>query len=284
MSDASFQQRAQHLAAANSFLFVGGDSEHRLRKALESPAHVVIADLEDAVHPHRKQVARETLARVLGRQSRRRGLVAVRINQVGTPESGPDQDLIAELAVDGLVLPKASPTMMPLRLSHPLIPIVETAYGLRLAYEVARLAEVVRLMLGTVDLGVELGLGALPQSDELLHARSRLVLDSAAAGVAAPIDGVRLDVRDQTRLRTEAARSKALGFSAKACVHPAQIPTVNQVFAPTSREIAWARKVDDGFRAAHEQGRGVVLVGGEMVDAPIARRARAILAEATRGD
>ena len=162
MSDASFQQRAQHLAAANSFLFVGGDSEHRLRKALESRAHVVIADLEDAVHPHRKQVARETLARVLGRQSRRRGLVAVRINQAGTPESGPDQDLIAELAVDGLVLPKASPTMMPLRLSHPLIPIVRDGLGLRLAYEVARLAEVVRLMLGTVDLGVELGLSHYP--------------------------------------------------------------------------------------------------------------------------
>jgi citrate lyase subunit beta/citryl-CoA lyase len=280
----AFRECAKGLASASSFLFVPADDERRLRKAMASHAHVVIADLEDAVHPERKGEARETLARVLAEDNVRDRLVTVRVNSSATAEGAEDERLVATLPIDGVVIPKASPGMPPIETPIPLIPIVETAHGLRLAYEIARITEVVRLMLGTIDLGAQLGLSPLPHSIELLHARSRLVLDSAAAGIARPIDGVELDVRDERQLRRRAIRSRALGFGAKACVHPAQLGPVNRAFAPTPDEVAWARQVHDGYRAARSDGRGAVLVAGEMIDAPVARRAQAILAEARDGE
>jgi citrate lyase beta subunit len=274
--------RADLVAAARTFLFVGGGDRERLAKALASSAAAVIADLEDAVAPERKADARATLTAALAAAGPRPGgAQLVRVNVPDGPFGADDLDALAGLPLDGLVVPKATPARVAAaaRLDLPLVPLVETAAGLREAYEIARMDGVVRLMLGTIDLALELVLAPLPDDAQLLHARSRIVLDSAAAGVARPIDGVVPDVRDEDALRAETLRARGFGFGAKACIHPRQLAVVAQALAPTAAEIVWARRVAEAYRDALADGRGSALVDGEMVDAPVARRARLILQE-----
>jgi citrate lyase beta subunit len=109
------------------------------------------------------------------------------------------------------------------------------------------------------------------------------VLASAVAALARPIDGVVADVADEHGLRVEASRARALGFGAKACIHPRQLEIVAAAFRPDETEIAWARRIDAGYRLALAESRGAALVDGEMVDAPVAARARLILEEAGVG-
>src|SRR5205085_12696415 len=129
----------------------------------------------------------------------------------------------------------------------PVIAIVETAQGLRQAYETAADPRVTALALGAVDLGVELGLEPRPDALEILYARSKVVADSAAAGVRAPFDVVRLDYRDAEGLEAECRLARSLGLRGKVCIHPAQVAVVNRVFAPTADEVAWARRIVDAF-------------------------------------
>jgi citrate lyase subunit beta/citryl-CoA lyase len=128
-------------------------------------------------------------------------------------------------------------------------------------------------MLGNVDLAAELGATPGPDGRELLFARSTLVVDSAAAGLGGPIDGPCTAIGDDDALRTETVAAKALGFAAKACIHPGQLGIVHEVFTPTHGELAWARRVV----AAAQGSRGAVAVDGQMVDAPVVARARRLL-------
>jgi citrate lyase subunit beta/citryl-CoA lyase len=161
------------------------------------------------------------------------------------------------------------------------IAIVETAQGLRLAYETACTERVSVLVVGAVDLGAELGLEPRADGLEILHARSRVVVDSAAAGIRPPFDIVHLEIEDDAGLEGQAAFARSLGFRGKVCIHPRQVPIVNSVFLPSEREISWARRVVDEFEAS---GEGVLAVNGEMIDLPVVERARRILKEGSEDE
>jgi citrate lyase subunit beta/citryl-CoA lyase len=162
------------------------------------------------------------------------------------------------------------------------IAIIETAAGVRAAYETAVAPRVAALLLGAVDLGAELGLEPRADGLEVLYARSQLVVDSAAAGIRPPFDIVHLDVRDDAGLEAECRLARSLGFRGKGCIHPAQIDIVNRVFAPSDAELEWARDVVEAFEREEADGRGVFALDGEMVDLPVVERARRILAEGER--
>jgi citrate lyase subunit beta/citryl-CoA lyase len=185
------------------------------------------------------------------------------------------------MSLDAIVLPKATPDAVA-ALGHagpPVIAIVETAQGLRLAYETASSPRVAALVLGAVDLGAELGLEPRADGLEILHARSRVVVDSAAAGIRPPFDIVHLEIEDDAGLEQQAAFARSLGFRGKVCIHPRQVPIVNRVFLPIEREVAWARRVVEAFE---ESGGGVLAVNGEMIDLPVVERARRVLDEVER--
>jgi citrate lyase subunit beta / citryl-CoA lyase len=270
-----------------SYLFVAGDDVHRLELARKTNAGAVIADLEDAIHPDRKETARAVLGTCLrDARSRDRGLQLVRINPISTSAGRADLGAIAagRIPADGIVVPKArSAELHDLPASLHVVALIETAAGLRESFEIARAPAVRGLMIGAVDLALELKLTQDPDVDPLRFARDRLVLDSAAAGIAAPVDGVFVDVRDDEGLRAETQRARALGFRAKACVHPRQVEVVEAAFAPSADDVAWAERTDAAYRKALAAGRGVTAIDGLMVDAPVARRAQEILAEATGG-
>jgi citrate lyase beta subunit len=283
MSDIRCRATAADLTQLRSLLFAPGNDERKLKKALASEAHAVVCDLEDAVPPDEKDAARDITRRALvtTRKPPDQVLRMVRVNAVGTAYWEEDLRAVEDLDLDGIVLPKATPDTVEALGDDgpPLIAIVETAAGLRLAYETACRRRVAALALGAVDLGVELALEPREDGLEILYARSGLVVDSAAAGIRAPFDVVRLDWHDEARLEAECRLARSLGFGGKLCIHPSQLPVVNRVFGPATEDVAWARRVLEVYDEGLSTGRGVVALDGQMIDLPIVERARRILAE-----
>jgi citrate lyase beta subunit len=283
MSDIRFPATAADLTQLRSLLFAPGNDERKLEKALASEAHAVVCDLEDAVPPDEKDAARELVHRTLAttRKGADRAMRMVRINAVGTAYWEDDLRAVEELDLDAVVLPKATPESVEALGDDgpPLISIVETAAGLRLAYETARSRRVAALALGAVDLGVELALEPREDGLEILYARSALVVDSAAARIRAPFDVVRLDWHDEARLEAECRLARSLGFGGKLCIHPSQLPVVNRIFGPGAEDVAWARRVLEAYDEGLSTGRGAVALDGQMIDLPVVERARRVLAE-----
>jgi citrate lyase beta subunit len=264
-----------------SILFVPGDDERKLSRALGSDAGAVVVDLEDAVASERKAAARELVSRIL-RERRAVGATLIRVNGFGTPQFADDLAMVAELGLDGIVVPKADPESMAALppTVGPAVGIVETALGLLRVDETASSSRVVRLLLGTVDLSAELRLQARPDGLELLHARSRVVEVSAAFGLEPPIDGVHVDIRDLAGLEAATRLARSLGFGGKACIHPEQVATVNGVFSPDAASLAEARGIIEAYGEAVSGGRGAVEYNGKMIDAAVVQRARAIVRDA----
>ena len=111
--------------------------------------------------------------------------------------------------------------------------------------------------------------------EAMLMARSSLVLASRAAGLPGPVDGVTTDLDDPAVSGAAAARARGLGFAGKLCIHPMQVAAVNAAFGPNAEDLAWAHRI---IKAS--TGGGAVRVDGHMVDAPVIRKARAIVARA----
>ncbi|GAB3561645.1 CoA ester lyase [Amycolatopsis endophytica] len=284
-----------------TLLFVPGDRPDRIPKAAAAGADAIAIDLEDAVAASRKDTARSTAATAIGSLPPGGPLVTVRINGAGTGLAEADIDALEPvLSRIGLVIvpmcsgPDDVRTVATLldraeRHAHReqgitgIVPLVETAAGIFAVRELALADRVRTLAFGPADLSRELGVTPTAGGRELFVARSQLVLAAAAAGLARPIDGPHLDLSDDDGLAASAAHARSLGFGGKQVLHPSQVAAVAAAFAPTEQELFWARRVDEAFRAAEAGGvSSIQLDDGEFVDYPIARRARALLAEAGR--
>ena len=154
-----------------------------------------------------------------------------------------------------------------------LLPLVETARGCHGARRLAATAGVDRLVFGSIDLQLDLGIDG--DGDELLAFRSALVLASRLGGCAAPVDGVSTAIDDAAVVLGDAGRARREGFSGKLCIHPKQVAAVNAAFSPAASELDWARRV---IAAARASGGAAVALDGKMVDLPVIRRAEALLA------
>jgi citrate lyase beta subunit len=271
------------LSLVRSVLFAPAGEARKLRNALASAADAVVADLEDATIPSEKASARTTVEAAWA-DAEPRAARGLRVNAPGSEWFDGDLELSRRLPLDFLMLPKASPEAVEALGPDgpPVLAIVETADGLRRAHETAATPRVFAIALGSHDLGVELL--TTPRADglELLYARSKLVMDSAAAGRRPPFDTVFLDVRDPAGLEDEARLARTIGYRGKLCIHPGQLDVVNGVFSPSDAELDWATRVLDAHAAGVREGRGVVALDGRMIDTPLVRRAQRLLAEAQR--
>jgi citrate lyase subunit beta / citryl-CoA lyase len=265
---------------ARTFLFVPGDRPDLFGKAASSGADVIILDLEDAVAADRKREARENIRAWLGEGNQ----ASIRINGDGTPWQTEDVAMIAGLPgpVAAVMVPKAESGERLAALSRGLpagtgiIPLIETAAGILQAATVCAAPNVVRPAFGSIDLAAQLGLD--PRSHAAFqHARSSLVLAAAAAGSAAPIDGVTVGITDEANLRADLAHAMALGFTGKLCIHPRQVAPANECLTPSDADLEWARQV-----VAVGQSGSASVCDGQMIDRPVVLRAEAILAHASR--
>ncbi|MDP9423981.1 MAG: CoA ester lyase [Pseudomonadota bacterium] len=275
-------------APPRSWLFVPADSNKKMMKALESGADAIIFDLEDSVAAAQKPVARELLGLL---PDRREGEPErwVRINPLGTDDHRDDLDLLEDLDLDGVVLPKAESGDDVADLAAALAPrslpihaiVTETAaslFGL-LSYRDC-CSSLAAMSWGAEDLSAALGAsskysarGDLAFTYQL--ARS-LCLAGAVAAEVQPVDGVFADFRDEAGLVEEARAAAAEGFTGKLAIHPAQIGPINAAFTPSPEEIDHARAIVEAFEA--EPDAGVLSVAGKMVDRPHLIQARRVLA------
>jgi citrate lyase subunit beta / citryl-CoA lyase len=263
-----------------SYLFVPGNRPDRFAKACAAGADAVIVDLEDAVPPAEKIAARASIQAWLSPAHP----VLIRVNGVESEWFHDDVTLCGEPGVAGIVLPKAE-RADDIRFlagkahsaTTSILPLIETGKGFWNASELARTGLVQRLVFGSIDLQLDLGMSV--DEEELLYFRSQLVLISHITDLQPPIDGVTTAIDSTAQVRSDTLRAKRLGFGAKLCIHPSQIHLVNECFRPTPEDEAWARRVTEAAAVANGS---VVAVDGKMVDRPILARAEAILADLDR--
>jgi citrate lyase subunit beta/citryl-CoA lyase len=275
-----------------SFLFSPASNARRVDKALSGEADAVIIDLEDAVAVAEKPAARAALPALLEAPRSKQALV--RINALGTEFALPDLLAAVPARPDGIVLPKAESAADILTIdwaigqierqaglrpgSMGLVPIVETAKGVAAAGAIAAASpRTTRIALGSVDLALDMECDLDDEAGMLAHARFAVSVASRAAGLEGPIDAAFIDVADSERLKLSAGNGRRLGFTAKFCIHPSQVPVVNATFSPTVEDIARAERIVAGFEAAEREGRAALMVDGLMVDYPVVVRARRLL-------
>jgi citrate lyase subunit beta/citryl-CoA lyase len=261
---------------ARSWLYAPGHNQRLLKKVFSAGADEVLLDLEDAVPAEAKEQARDNVRQVLQSTP-----AWVRINRPRTMESAADIIAVGQLA-KGLRLPKVeSPAEVAWVAQQvptlPLVCTIESAMGLMAAFEIARQPTVRALCIGNADLALDLN---IDPDDDNIYARSALVVASRAARKLPPIDGAYAHVADDAGLHLSCQRAKRLGYFGKSAIHPRQVPVINRAFTPTATEVEWAVRV----MAAWERGRGAATTtdDGELVDSPVAKRARLLLETASR--
>ncbi|MES2537458.1 MAG: CoA ester lyase [Pseudomonadota bacterium] len=264
---------------SRSYLFVPGNRPERFDKACAAGADTVIVDLEDAVPPDEKTSAREAVARWLSPAR----AVLIRINSADSEWFRADVELCRMPGVAGIVLPKAEQVddlgfiAARTAASSMIFPLIESAQGFWNALALARAERVQRLLFGSIDFQVDLGING--ENDELLYFRSQLVLVSRLAGIGAPVDGVTTAIDDVAQLRADTLRGKDIGFGGKLCIHPRQVDPVNQCFSPSPAQIEWAQRI---LAAAALANGAAVAVDGKMVDRPVILKAETIIGMAER--
>lgn len=285
-------------AALRSLLFVPGDREDMILKALASAADAVIIDLEDSVPPARKAAARDVTRGVLQGADRRGKALLVRLNAFDTGLTAGDAAAVVLGRPDGVMLPKAQGAASVLHLSH-ILEGLEAREGLdpgniritAVATETAAatlalsapqgsgLDRLSGMLWGGEDLSAALGASANRDAAgdytfAFQFARSQCLFAANALGVAA-IDAVFADFRDMVGLERESRAALRDGFVAKTAIHPAQCDIINRVLTPAQADLDWASQV-----VSLLADRGVAQMDGRMVDIAHKRIALRLLARA----
>jgi len=278
---------------ARSYLYVPGDQPAKLARALDRGADALIVDLEDAVAPAGKEAARTAVAQWLsGLASASSSRVWVRINPGAWGHA--DAAAVVPHSPAGLVVAKTESVReletldaVLLRAEESagveagrtaLVPLLESAVAVLDAAVIATAPRVVRLQLGEADLRADLGVSPGPDESELTHVRSQVVLVSAARGLHPPVASTSVVVHDEDGLRKSTRALARLGFVGRTCIHPAQVPVVNEVFTPGADAVAAARALLERFDRSVQSGAGVLIdSSGSLVDEAVVRQARRLL-------
>lgn len=281
------------MRARRSLLSVPGDRPRFHEKAQQIPADEVMFDLEDSVAPSNKERARGLVLDSLNRHEFPGKTVAVRVNRIGTPWFEADVKAAASSSrVATIVLPKVGSAgevrdveAMLAQLGRPLglEPQIESAAGLEHAGEIAAASELVEVLhLGPFDLAASLGTpsGRSEIPEELyLHGLMRVLTAARASGRQA-IDGPFIGIRDLRGLEQSARRAARLGYDGKWAIHPDQVGVINAMFTPSEADVERARAVVEAYEKSLREGRGAIMLDGEMLDEAIRRWALATLARA----
>jgi len=278
-----------------SRLYLPGNEPKYLLNAHIHGADAVILDLEDAVPPAERDAALLLVRNALHALSFGDCERMVRVNRL--PQGLDDIPPLVRAHVQVLLLPKcedpeqvrAAAALVETTRAEAgvkaqvyLMPILESPRGMLQALEIAEASPLTAaLTWGLEDYLREIGGRRTPDGEETLWARSQVVNAARAAGVQ-PIDTVYADIENLDGLREHTRRARDFGFEGKGCIHPRQVPVVNEVFIPQPAEVAEACAIIEAFEAARREGRSVVAIGRRMIDAPVVNRAGRIVELARR--
>jgi citrate lyase subunit beta/citryl-CoA lyase len=260
-----------------SVLYMPGSNERALEKARSLPADGLILDLEDAVAPEAKALARRQVTDAVKAGGFGGRELVVRVNGLDTEWAGDDIAAVAKCGADAILFPKIQTAADVLQA----ILLLEQA-GAPASLPIWIMAETPRCILnmdsiagasprlscivaGTSDLGRELRIRPTPARDGAVGALTMIVLAARAHGLDA-LDGVHLDLADEAGFETVCAQGRDLGFDGKTLIHPKQIDAANRAFAPTQAELEAARTIVAAWKEARAEGKGITVVGGHLVE------------------
>lgn len=260
-----------------SVLYMPGSNARALDKARSLPADALILDLEDAVSPDSKDVARAQIGDALKAGGYGFRELIVRTNGLETPWGVDDLKALAPLGPDAILLPKVEDPATILKAEALLSEVgapakttiwamMETPLGILRAAEIAAASKrLTCFVMGTSDLTKDLHSRHTPMRLPMLTSLGITMLAARAYGLTI-LDGVYLDLKDEEGYRASCLQGVELGFDGKTLIHPNQVEGANEVFAPSEAEIAWSRKIIEAFAAAEAEGKGVVLVDGKLIE------------------
>lgn len=271
-----------------SLLFAPASRPEVLAKLPRSGPDGVVLDLEDAVPPAAKPEARVHAATVGTTLAAEHPALAVtvRVNALPTAFFADDLEALTP-GLAAVVVPKlesadqvAEVRAALARRGLPELPIlagIETVPGVVRAEEVLAAPGVAAGYFGAEDYVLDLGGIRTEASTETLYARSRVAIAARMAGVPV-LDQVVTSLSDEALFAADAAVGRSLGYRGKLCIHPAQVAWANAAFSPSDAELDRARRLLEAYEAAVAEGRASISFEGQMVDEPLARQARAVLA------
>ncbi len=279
-------------------LFAPGIKERVMSKALESGADAAILDLEDSVPLASKAEARDLVARTIAGVAAGGPAIFVRVNAVPTGLIADDLEAVVRPGLAAVLLAKAetvddvqttAATMARLEAKRgmaagaaEIILQIESALGVYNCFNLIKASpRVAATCFGSArdgDLQSDLGCAWSIEGTELLYARSKVLLDTRAAGSHLyPLDGVFSDLNDETGLIADSRLSARLGYIGRTVIHPKQIAPVKSAYAVPASEVAYYEKVVTEFAAAEKAGTAAIAVDGKLVDYAMAQRARRVL-------
>jgi citrate lyase subunit beta / citryl-CoA lyase len=281
-----------------SALFVPGNREDRMLKAPRFGADALILDLEDAVAQPDKAKARPIVRKVVDELGNAGQTVMVRVNDFETQMTWADLDAVVSSQLYAVMLPKvtgpedvrrADTIIEFLERKHSIevgtvliYPVLETAQGIRRAYEVAiaspRVVHLGGLTGKDGDIARAIGFQWTPEGLEAFFYISKVLLDARAANIPYPMGGRGWwDIQDLDGLRIEAVRTRNFGYTGMVLIHPSHVPIVNEVFTPTADQISHWRELIAAVEQCEREGRSVVTFNGMMVDTAHVKVARDML-------
>jgi citrate lyase subunit beta/citryl-CoA lyase len=283
-----------------SELFVPGNKEDWMRKAPRYGADALILDLEDSVPPVEKAGARVLVRKMLEELGPAGHTLIVRVNRLETGLTGDDLEAITCHHLYAIMLPKVEgpadvieadillklfERRAGMEAGQVLIdPGLESAQGIRLAYEVATSSARVAHMGAAGGKGGDparsIGFQWTPEGMETLFFRSKVLLDSRAAGVPYPVTGGWMDLHNLDGLREAALQARRLGYTGMHLIHPSHVPVVNEVFTPNQEEIAQWQGVIAAMEEGRKRGDAAVPFQGDMIDIAHEETAKIMLARA----
>ena len=276
-----------------SLLFVPANRADRMQKALATEADGVVFDLESAIPRGAAVAARANVRHALETHTPDQPAVFVRVSAVGTGDFAPDVDACRHPSLTTLMLPQVvgpeEVTAADVALKGTearIMPLVETASAVRLAYELATASDRVAYMGGATgrhgDLGRSVGFHWTPEGTETLYLRQKVLIDVRSAGVPNPLSGLWGTIDDLDGLTRFAFRTRQLGYEGMMAIHPSHLPIINQTFSPTPEEIDGWHQLIAAVEEQEAQGIGAFRHQGRLIDQAHLLTAHQQLARAER--
>ena len=272
-----------------SVLYMPAANERALEKAKDIQADALIFDLEDAVAPDSKEIAREQACAAAASSEYGNRELTIRCNGLDTPWGKDDVLAAAAAGPAAVVIPKVDGSSYLDEISELLNQggapsstqiwaMVETPIGILHVEEIARHERMSVMVMGTNDMAKELRASITADRRALLPYLAMCLLSARAAGVAI-LDGVYNDIKDESGFKDVCVQGAEMGFDGKTLIHPNQVAPTNEIFSPSLDELDFHRRIIEEFEAAEKDGRGVLTVDGKMIEnlhVDEARRALAV--------
>ena len=272
-----------------SVLYMPAANERALEKAKNLEADALIFDLEDAVSPENKELARDQACAAASSSEYGNRELTIRCNGLDTPWGTDDVLAAAAAAPAAVVIPKVDgpdyldqvSTLLDKGGAPPSTRIwamVETPSGILKVDQIAGHERIAVMVMGTNDMAKELRATITPNRHALLPYLAKCLLSARAADIGI-LDGVYNDIKDETGFSSVCLQGAQMGFDGKTLIHPNQVAPTNKIFSPSLDELDFHRRVIEEFEAAEKDGRGVLTINGKMIEnlhVDEARRALAI--------